>query len=622
MDKKINNKEKTINNKEVVFQNKYIRNFAIIAHIDHGKSTLSDRIIEKCGGLSEREMKSQVLDSLDVEKERGITVKAQCVSLKYTLDNQEYIINLIDTPGHVDFSYEVKRSLAACEGAVVLVDASQGVQAQTMANVYNAIDEDLFMMPVLNKVDLPSADAEACTDQIRNLLGIEMEPLQVSAKTGKGVEKVIESIIENIPSPIGDINKETRAVLVDGWYDKYAGVVLLVKIIDGSLRPKQGIKMINTGSNYTIENVGIFTPKRVELKELTSGMVGFMIANIRDLSDCKLGDTIVLKDSTITESLPGFKEMRPVVFCGIYPADSSDYETLKASLEKLKLNDGSLLIEKINMPSLGSGFRCGFLGLLHLEVTQQRLDQEFDINVIMTSPSVEYKIIKKDGEVLFLNHPSEMPEVNKIDFIEEPWIKASVIVDEEFLGNTIVLCEEKRGRQESMEYMSGINEASKRIILKYRFPLSDIIFDFNDKLKSATKGYGSFEYEDDGYEVSNIVAVSILVDGIKVDALSTLIYRDHAESYGRNACEILRDNIKRHLFPIAVQAAIGGKIIARETVKPLRKDVTAKCYGGDATRKRKLLEKQKKGKKKMKELMAGKVSIPQKAITNVLKRKN
>ncbi len=617
IDSKLINNEKKSLNKEVTSK---IRNFAIIAHIDHGKSTLSDRLIETCKGVEFRDLKKQMLDSLDVEKQRGITVKAQTVSLEYMLGDEKYILNLIDTPGHVDFSYEVKRSLKACEGALVLVDATQGVQAQTIANVYKAIEEDLTLMPVLNKVDLPSANVEDVAMQIENILGINELPLCVSAKTGVGVEKVIKEIIEKIPHPSGSKDKEFKGLLIDGWFDQFLGIVLLVKVIDGELKPDMNIRMMHTKAVYKIDHLGVFTPKKKNLDKLENGMVGFIIANIRTLSDVMLGDTIIEQNSTIIEALEGFQPIKPVVFCCVYPVDSSDYIVLKNALDKLKLHDGSLIVENTNMPSLGSGFRCGFLGLLHLEVIQQRLEQEFDLNVIMTSPSVKYKITKSDGSVSSINHPSEMPERNRIDLIEEPWVKVNIIINEEFTGPTIMLCEEKRGKQINIEYLEGLNESSKRCILNYRFPLSDIIFDFHDRLKSVTKGYGSFEYEDDGYEEANIVPVNILVDGVVVDALATMIFKGNADAYGRWVCKSLKDSIERHLFPIAIQAAIGGKIIARETISALRKDVTAKCYGGDVSRKRKLLEKQKKGKKKMKELMAGKVSVPQKAILKVLRR--
>ncbi|QEK38544.1 translation elongation factor 4 [Candidatus Cytomitobacter primus] len=597
-----------------------IRNFAIIAHIDHGKSTLSDRLIEFCKGVEHRDLRQQMLDSLDVEKQRGITVKAQAVSLNYILNGELYTLNLIDTPGHVDFSYEVKRSLKACEAALVLIDASQGVQAQTIANIYKAIEEDLILIPVLNKVDLPSSDVDGVSAQVRDVLGIDDTPLQVSAKTGLGIDEVIHKIIEKAPSPSGNINNELKALLVDGWFDQFLGIVLLVKVIDGKLTPNMNIRMMHTNAVFTIDHLGVLTPKKKNLPHLGPGMVGFIIANIRTLSDVMLGDTIIEKDSKITTPLEGFQEVKPVVFCCIYPVDSSDYNLLKTALDKLKLHDGSLLVENTNMPSLGSGFRCGFLGLLHLEVIQQRLEQEFDLNVIMTSPSVKYKITKTDESIIFVNHPSEMPEKNYIEKVEEPWVKISIIINEEYTGPTMKLCDEKRGKQIGIEYLEGLNESSKRCILNYRFPLSDIIFDFHDKLKSITKGYGSFEYEDDKYEEADIVPVNILVDGVKVDAIATMIFKSNAESYGRWVCKSLKDSLERHLFPIPIQAAIGGKIIARETISALRKDVTAKCYGGDVSRKRKLLEKQKKGKKKMKEMMAGKVAVPQKAILKVLRR--
>ena len=613
-------KDNQNNSSETINEFKYIRNFAIIAHIDHGKSTLSDRLIEICKGVDQRDLKQQMLDSLDVEKERGITIKAQTISLNYNYNGQNYILNLIDTPGHVDFSYEVKRSLKACEGALVLVDATQGVQAQTIANVYKALEENLTLIPVLNKVDLPSSDVENVSMQVHDILGIEDEPKAISAKTGVGVEDVIHQIIETVPHPTAFPLKPLTALLIDGWFDQFLGIILMVKVVQGSIKPGTSIRMIHTNAVYNVDSVGVFTPKKKNLTSLDAGMVGFVIANIRTLSDVVLGDTMVDKNSEITQPLEGFQEVKPVVFCCVYPIDAADYNLLKAALEKLQLHDGSLLVENTHMPTLGSGFRCGFLGLLHLEVIQQRLDQEFNLNVIMTSPSVKYKITQTDGKIIYINHPSEMPDRTKIEKIEEPWVKVSIIVPETYIGQTIIICEEKRGKQISLDYLEGLNEHSKRCILSYRLPLSDIIFDFHDKLKSVTKGYGSFEYEDDKYEEADIVPLNILVDGVQVDALACMIYRGNAESYGRWICKSLRESIERHLFPIAIQAAIGAKIIARETISALRKDVTAKCYGGDVSRKRKLLEKQKKGKKKMKELMAGQVSVPQKAILKVLRR--
>ncbi|USO00632.1 MAG: elongation factor 4 [Alphaproteobacteria bacterium] len=597
-----------------------IRNFAIIAHIDHGKSTLSDRLIEICKGVDQRDLRMQILDSLDVERERGITVKAQTVSLQYTYQNQDYSLNLIDTPGHVDFSYEVSRSLIACEGAIVLIDSTQGIQAQTIANIYKAIEANLVLIPVLNKIDLPSSNIESSTKQIHNLLGIYEDILAVSGKTGAGVEQLIQKIIDTFPNPVGELNKEFKALLFDGWFDQFLGIILMIKVIDGYIKPGMSIRMLNGQSSYTVDQVGVFTPKKKTLQHLSSGMVGFVIANIRTLSDITLGDTMVLKNSQINTPILRLQSIKPSVFCCIYPIDTVDYKLLKESLEKLKLHDGSLTVEKVNMPTLGSGFKCGFLGLLHLEVIQQRLEQEFDLNVLMTAPSVEYKMTKQNGDVSFINHPSELPERQKIEKLEEPWVNVTIISPENYLGTCIALCEDKRGEQVGLEYLEGLTDDSKRCILKYKLPLADIIFDFHDKLKSITQGYGSFEYENDDYRESDIVPLHILVDGVQVDALSTMIYKGNAESYGRWVCLSLKDSIDKHLFPIAVQAAIGVKVIARETIPALRKDVTAKCYGGDITRKRKLLEKQKKGKKKMKELMAGKVSVPHKAILKVLRR--
>ncbi len=611
---------------------KNIRNFAIIAHIDHGKSTLSDRIIEICEGLTQREMKQQVLDSLDVERERGITVKAQTVSLQYKYDDDIYLLNLIDTPGHVDFNNEVRRSLKACEGVLVLVDASQGVEAQTIANVYHAVDENLIILPVLNKVDLPSAQPDVVREQIFDLLGIHDDAVEISAKSGLGVKDLIHTLIEKIPSPICKITNDQKdisqkmqlttcgenlkALLIDSWYDDYLGVVLMVRVLEGAIFTKMNIKMLQKNAFYTVESLGIFNPKKVILQKLTTGMVGFIVANIRNIQDCIIGDTITTEGSNV-EPLPGFKVMSPVVFCGIYPIDADEYNELKSALEKLKLHDSSLSISSAYLPALGSGFRCGFLGLLHLEVIQERLLNEFDLQITITSPNVLYKVYTNSGEML-IDHPSSMPEMHRVEYIEEPWVNMQILVHESYIGSVIQLCEDRRGVQKELKYIQSIN--INRVMLIYELPLANVIFDFHDKLKSLTKGYGSFEYENSEYKKGDIVPLSILIDGEREDSLAVMIHRDSARKYGQWVCATLKDSIDRQLFKVIIQAAIGGTIIARETVSPLRKDVTAKCYGGDITRKRKLLEKQKAGKKRMKEYMSGKVAIPHKAILKILRR--
>jgi len=593
-----------------------IRNFAIIAHIDHGKSTLSDRIISICGGLEDREMKEQVLDSLEVERQRGITVKAQAVSLKY----KDYTLNLIDTPGHVDFSYEVKRSLSACEGAIVLVDATQGIQAQTLANVRVALEKNLVLVPVLNKVDLPSADPDGVAKQIRELLGIEMQPMQVSAKTGVGVLELLDRIIETVPSPSGLIDLPFQGWIIDSWYDQHVGIVALVKLANGSITPKSRIAFLSNGKQYRIDSLGVFTPKKQVLEQLDTGMTGYIIANIRDIKDCSPGDTICLAGSE-TEPLPGFVKMKPCVFCGIFPVNQDSYNQLKLSLEKLQLNDGALSVQSSNIPVLGSGFRCGFLGLLHLEVVQQRLVEEFDVDIVTTAPGVFYKVYTYKGEELFIEHPSSLPDMSQVDYISEPWAAVNIFIENKYIGDVIELCKSKRGVEadENQGYLEQISEG--RYIVKYYMPLSEIIYDFHDKLKSITQGYGSFDYELSDYREGDIVPLSIIVQGKEVEPLATMIHRSKAPSYGRWVCEQLRESIDRHLFPIAVQAAIGGKIIARETVPAMRKDVTAKCYGGDITRKRKLLEKQKAGKKRMTKLMMGSVSIDLKKVRSILSGK-
>ena len=600
----------------IMTEKKFIRNFSIIAHIDHGKSTLADRLIEYCGGLELREMSQQVLDSMDIEKERGITIKAQTVRLEYTAKNGNiYHLNLMDTPGHVDFSYEVSRSLAACEGSLLIVDASQGVEAQTLANVYQAIDNNHEIIPVLNKIDLPAAEPDIVKQQIEDMIGLDAsDALMISAKSGIGIVDVLEAIVHRLPAPkeLGGDNLPLKALLVDSWYDKYLGVVILVRIFQGTLKKGMKIKMLSTQKSYNADNVGYFTPKKVLCDSLDDGQVGFITASIKQVSDCKVGDTIVDdSNKNEVEPLSGFKPSLPVVFCGLYPSDASEFEILKDSLEKLSLNDSSLKFETESSTALGFGFRCGFLGLLHLEIVQERLDREFDLDLITTAPSVIYKINIKGGQQLDVHNPADFPDIQTIDFMLEPWIKATIMVPEEYLGSVLAICTEKRGVQLDMKYVS------KRIMLQYRLPLNEIVFDFYDRLKSCTKGYASFDWEMDGYEESDLVKLSILVNGDVVDALSTIIHKSRSESRGRELCNRLKDLIPRQLFQIAIQAAIGGKIIARENVKAMRKDVLAKCYGGDVSRKRKLLDKQKAGKKRMRNI--GNVEIPQSAFIAALK---
>ncbi|MGC0371724.1 MAG: hypothetical protein DGJ47_000424 [Rickettsiaceae bacterium] len=595
-----------------------IRNFSIVAHIDHGKSTLADRLIEFCGGLQKREMSQQVLDSMDIERERGITIKAQTVRLEYAAkDGKTYTLNLMDTPGHVDFSYEVSRSLAACEGSLLVVDASQGVEAQTLANVYQAIDNDHEIAPVLNKIDLPAAEPEMVRDQIENMIGIDAsEAILASAKSGIGIEEVLEAVVTKLPAPKNQYlesehPEELKALLVDSWYDKYLGVVILVRVFQGKVKKGQKIKMLSTGKSYSIDNVGYFTPKKVMCDELSEGQVGFITASIKKTIDCKVGDTIVEDNKLSLKALPGFKPSLPVVFCGLYPTDASQFEILRESLEKLSLNDSSIQFETESSTALGFGFRCGFLGLLHLEIVQERLDREFDLDLITTAPSVIYKIHMKDGEVQEIHNPADFPDVQQIEKMYEPWIKATIMVPEEYLGSVLALCTDKRGVQVDMNYVLG------RIMLVYKLPLNEVVFDFYDRLKSCTKGYASFDWEMSDYEQSDLVKLSILVNSEPVDALSIIIHKSRAESRGRELCGRLKDLIPRQLFQIAVQAAIGGKIIARENVKAMRKDVLAKCYGGDISRKKKLLEKQKAGKKRMRNV--GNVEIPQSAFIAALK---
>ncbi len=601
---------------------KNIRNFSIIAHIDHGKSTLADRIIEYCGGVDEREKTERILDSMELEKEKGITIKAQSVRLEYKAKNGEkYILNLMDTPGHVDFTYEVNRCLAACEGSILLVDATQGVEAQTLANAYHAIENNHEIIPVLNKIDLPSADIEKTKQQINEIIGIDTsDTILVSAKTGEGVQDLLEAIVNRLPPPIGNPNKKLRAMLIDSWYDIYLGVVVLVRIIDGVLRRNDKIKMLATGGIYQMENIGIFTPKQVKLDSLSSGEVGFFTGQIKQVSDCKIGDTIVLANDNHTKPLKGFKHNTPVVFCGIYPIDASDYNLFKESLAKLHLNDASFEFEMETSSALGFGFRCGFLGLLHLEIIEERLEREFGLDLIATAPSVIYRVYTNTSKgfkfdegknYLEIHNPADLPDIQYISKIQEPWVRATIMTPDDYLGNIINLCIDRRGIQNSLTYVGT------RAMLVYELPLNEIVYDFYDKLKSYSKGYASFDWEIIDYRDSDLVKLSIFVNGEAVDALSLMIHRTKAEARGRVLCEKLKDLIPRQMFKVAIQAGIGGRIIARETINPYRKDVLAKCYGGDITRKRKLLEKQKKGKKKMK--IIGNVEIPQNAFLAALK---
>ncbi len=590
-----------------------IRNFAIIAHIDHGKSTLADRMIEYCGGLQSREMQEQVLDSMDIERERGITIKAQTVRLNYTAeDGKTYQLNLIDTPGHVDFSYEVSRSLASCEGSVLVVDATQGVEAQTLANVYLAIDNNHEIIPVLNKIDLPSAEPERVKQQIEDVIGLDTsEAVETSGKTGLGIPALLEAIVRRLPAPQGDASAPLKALLIDSWYDPYLGVIILVRIHDGVLKRKTQIRMMSNNNTYLVDKVGIFTPKMQDIDALYPGEVGFITASIKSVSDCHIGDTITDNKVPCATPLKGFKPSVPVVFCSIFPVDSSEYESLKDALAKLKLNDASIDYQNENSAALGLGFRCGFLGLLHMEIIEERLDREFDLDIITTAPSVAYKINLTDGSQITLHNPADMPDVTQIKSIEEPWVKATILVPDTYLGAVLKLCTERRGEQIELTY------AGSRAMLVYKLPLNEIVFDFYDRLKSITSGYASFDYELTGYAESDLVKVQILINEEPVDALAFLCHRSDAESRGRQICERLKDLIPRHLFKIPIQAAIGGRIVARETISAMRKDVTAKCYGGDVTRKRKLLDKQKKGKKRMRQF--GKVEVPQSAFIEALR---
>ncbi|WP_213773803.1 translation elongation factor 4 [Bradyrhizobium sp. dw_78] len=592
-----------------------IRNFSIVAHIDHGKSTLADRLIQMTGGLSDREMagKEQVLDSMDIERERGITIKAQTVRLHYhAKDGKDYIFNLMDTPGHVDFAYEVSRSLAACEGSLLVVDASQGVEAQTLANVYQALDNNHEIVPVLNKVDLPAAEPEKVKQQIEDVIGIDAsDAVMISAKTGLGVPDVLEAIVTRLPPPKGDRDATLKALLVDSWYDVYLGVVVLIRVVDGVMKKGSRIRMMGTNAAYDVERVGFFTPKMTQVDELGPGEIGFITAAIKEVADTRVGDTITDDRKPVTEMLPGFKAAIPVVFCGLFPVDADDFETLRAAMGKLRLNDASFSFEMETSAALGFGFRCGFLGLLHLEIIQERLSREFDLNLIATAPSVIYKMRLTDGSEIEIHNPIDMPDVVKIAEIQEPWIEATILTPDEYLGSVLKLCQDRRGSQKELTYVGS------RAMVKYDLPLNEVVFDFYDRLKSVSKGYASFDYHLTDYKPADLVKMQILVNNEPVDALSMLVHRTRAEGRGRAMVEKMKELIPPHMFQIPIQAAIGGKVIARETVRALRKDVTAKCYGGDITRKRKLLEKQKEGKKKMRQF--GKVDIPQEAFIAALK---
>ncbi len=591
----------------------HIRNFAIIAHIDHGKSTLADRMIELCGGLERREMTAQVLDSMEIERERGITIKAQTVRLDYQApDGEHYVLNLVDTPGHVDFAYEVSRSLAACEGSLLVVDASQGVEAQTLANTYQAVENDHEIIPVLNKIDLSAAEPERIKQQIEDVIGIDASgALPISAKTGEGVTEVLSALVQRLPAPTGEREAPLKALLVDSWYDPYLGVVVLVRVHDGVLTKRMAVRMMATEALHEIERVGVFTPKTTMVEQLGPGEIGFITASIKDVADCRIGDTITEQRRPTAEALPGFQPSVPVVFCGLFPIDAADYDRLRESLAKLRLNDASFVHDPETSPALGFGFRCGFLGLLHLEIVQERLSREFDLDLVATAPSVIYRVALGSGERIELHNPADMPDPTKIRAIEEPWIKATVLVPDDYLGPVLALCEEKRGEQLDLTY------AGSRAMVVYRLPLNEVVFDFYDRLKSCSRGYASFDYQLDDYRESELVKVGILINGEPVDALSMIVHRNQAEGRGRAICLRLKELIPRQLFKIAVQAAIGGKIIARETVSAMRKDVTAKCYGGDVSRKRKLLDRQKRGKKRMRQF--GNVEIPQEAFLAALK---
>ena len=593
-----------------------IRNFSIVAHIDHGKSTLADRLIQSTNTVADRDMKEQLLDSMDIERERGITIKANTVRIDYTAANgEDYVLNLIDTPGHVDFAYEVSRSMRAVEGSLLVVDSTQGVEAQTLANVYQAIDADHEIVPVLNKIDLPASDCERVSEQIEDVIGIDAsEALEVSAKSGLGIQETLEAIVEKLPPPKGDRNSPLKAMLVDSWYDAYLGVVVLVRIMDGVLGKGDKVKMFSNGSVHTVDRLGVFRPEMQATEQLGPGEIGFITASIKQVRDTRVGDTITHERKGAEEPLPGFNPSQPVVFCGLFPVDSSEFEDLREAIEKLALNDASFSFEMETSAALGFGFRCGFLGLLHLEVIRDRVEREYDIELITTAPSVIYHIYMKDGSNIQLHNPADMPDLSKVDHLEEPRIKATILVPDDYLGDVLKLCQDRRGIQEDLTY------AGSRAMVVYDLPLNEVVFDFYDRLKSVTKGYASFDYQMTGYREDNLVKMSILVNEEPVDALSVMVHRDRAEMRGRAMCEKLKDLIPRHMFKIPIQAAIGGKVIARETLAALRKDVTAKCYGGDATRKRKLLDKQKAGKKRMRQF--GKVDIPQEAFISALKMDN
>ena len=590
-----------------------IRNVAIIAHIDHGKSTLADRLIERCGGLQKREMTSQVLDSMEIERERGITIKAQTVRLAYRgADGADYVVNLVDTPGHVDFSYEVSRSLAACEGSLLVVDATQGVEAQTLANAYQAVEHDHEIVPVLNKMDLASAQPARVKEQIEDVIGIDAAgALEISAKTGQGMDAVLGAAIARLPAPTGNVDAPLKALLVDSWYDSYLGVVILVRVLDGLLEPRMGIRMMASGATHEVERVGVFTPKKTLADGLGPGEIGFITAAIKDVADCGVGDTITAVRRPATAALPGFRPSVPVVFCGLFPVESSDYERLREGLAKLRLNDSSFHYDAETSPALGFGFRCGFLGLLHLEIVQERLEREFDLDLVATAPSVIYRVVLTDGRQLSLHNPADMPDATRIAAVAEPWIRATVLVPDRHLGGILALCEEKRGIQCDLTY------AGSRAMVVYRLPLNEVVFDFYDRLKSTSRGYASFDYRLEDYRESDLVKLAILINGEPVDALALIAHRSQAEKRGRALCLRLKELIPRQLFKIAIQAAISGRVVARETVSPLRKDVLAKCYGGDVSRKRKLLDKQRKGKKRMRQV--GNVEIPQEAFLAALK---
>ncbi len=592
---------------------KHIRNFSIIAHIDHGKSTLADRLIQVCGGLEDREMKEQILDNMEIERERGITIKAQTVRLKYKHDDGIiYTLNLMDTPGHVDFSYEVSRSLSACEGSLLVVDASQGVEAQTLANVYQAIDANHEIVTVLNKIDLPASEPERVRKQIDEVIGLPGEDaIEVSAKTGQGIKDVLSDLVNTLPCPAGDEGKSLKAMLVDSWYDPYLGILTLIRVVDGKIFKGQKIRFMSTKANYTVESLGVFTPKILNVETLGPGEVGFITASVKTVADCKVGDTITEDRNPTSKMLPGFKPSTPVVFCGLFPTDNADFTDLRDALDKLSLNDSSFSFEAETSAALGFGFRCGFLGLLHMEIVRERLSREFKLELISTAPSVVYKILKSNNETIELHNPADLPEANHINFIEEPWILATILVPDEYLGSVLTLCTSRRGEQIDLTY------AGTRAMVVYRLPLNEVVFDFYDKLKSVTSGYASFDYQIDAYRKGDLVKVSILVNGDPVDALAMITNKEQAEQRGRSICIKLKDLIPRQLFRVALQAAIGSKIIARETISAVRKDVTAKCYGGDISRKRKLLEKQKAGKKKMRQF--GQVEIPQNAFFEALK---